>query len=95
MQYQFSYSGSIKSNDGTIINMNLLTELNTSNLPKNQKNYKPVSKYNGECVNMAVTCVYLYNNSIIGRIHIPIHFLLNKYGLANINDWDGNSIQIN
>jgi len=31
----------------------------------------------------------------MGYIHIPIHFLLNKYGLANINGWDGNSIQIN
>jgi len=25
---------------------------------------------------------------------VPIHYLLNRYGLANINAWDGNSVQI-
>jgi len=27
-------------------------------------------------------------------IHIPIHFMLNKYGHAPINDWDGNSVSV-
>jgi hypothetical protein len=47
------------------------------------------------CVNAAI--VEICRNSggtIIGGISVPIHFLLNKYGLANINAWDGNSVQI-
>jgi len=42
-----------------------------------------------------VLCKIKKNGTTIGHIHIPIHFLLNKYGLANINGWDGNSIQLN
>ena len=30
----------------------------------------------------------------VARIHIPIHLLLNKYGNAAINGWDGNSVSI-
>lgn len=85
--------------DSSIINAQLLTVLNNNQyregLANNQWRYRPASKYNGECVNAAVTCVYMQNQSVVGRINIPIHFLLNKYGLSNINAWDGNSIQIN
>lgn len=82
-----------------IVNANLLTILNSSiyreGLLDNQWQYRPASTYSGECVNQAVICTYLQNGTIVGKINIPIHFLLNKYGLANLNGWDGNSIQIN
>jgi len=32
------------------------------------------------------------NGEVIGQIKVPIHYLLNKFGLSHINDWDGNSI---
>lgn len=41
------------------------------------------------------------NNNIICNIdniaimYIPIHMALNKFGLANINEWDGTSVEIN
>ncbi len=103
INYTPSACGNIKeaSNGSNLISVdsNLLTLL-TGNvyrqgLQNNQWYYKPASTYNGECVNQAVTCIYSQNGTIVGKIHIPIHFLLNKYGLSNLNNWDGNSIQIN
>ena len=80
------------------IKSNLLEPLNsqvyTKDLAKNQFRFRPASRYDGVCVNETVYCEYTQNEKIIGKIHVPIHFLLNKYGLANINEWDGNSVQI-
>lgn len=61
----------------------------------NQQGYKPITNYDGMCVTNAVTCSARKNGVEIANIHIPIHFLLNKYGLAELNGWDGNSIDIN
>lgn len=69
----------------------------------NQINCRATERYDGYCVNAAVLCQYIQgqnlqndqNGTVIGRINVPIHFLLNKYGLSNLNDWDGNHIQIN
>lgn len=68
-------------------------------LLKNQFKYQPANRYNGECVNAAVICEYRTgtapNETTVAKIHVPIHFLLNRYGLAHINAWDGNSVQVN
>ena len=62
---------------------------------KNQWQARPISRYDGVCVNAAIAQICKNNDgNEIGRIRIPIHFLLNKYGLSHINEWDGNSIQI-
>ena len=51
---------------------------------------KPSSTYDSRCI----------TNALMGKfgsskfIHIPIHFMLNKYGHKNLNDWDGISIKI-
>ena len=84
--------------NGNVVDSNLL-EILTSNVyrdgcQKNQWKIRPASRYDGICVNEAVCCAYRQNGKIIGRINIPIHFLLNKYGMANINEWDGNSVQL-
>lgn len=89
------------------INLDLLTILSTNGLQNNQFNYRPAASYGGECVNAAIVCIYKLQSTeplpgisegdeenAIAKIHVPIHFLLNKYGLSHINDWDGNSIQI-
>lgn len=61
----------------------------------NTKSYKPVDDFDGECVTNAIECVVLdRNENEVARIHIPIHLLLNKYGNAAINGWDGNSVSI-
>lgn len=91
-----------------IENSNLL-EILTSTTYRNDCNdnqwwARPASRYDGISINNAICCVFkrkyvdsnneeFYNE--IGRINVPIHFLLNKYGLAHINEWDGNSVQVN
>ena len=76
-------------------NLELLTQnYYSQNLQKNQCVCRPASRYNGQCVNNALICTVTRGNQILARIHIPIHFLLNKYGLAHINAWDGNSVQV-
>ena len=76
-------------------NLELLTQTYyTKDLQKNQCICRPSSRYDGECVNNALICTVTRNNQVLARIHVPIHFLLNKYGLAHINAWDGNSVQV-
>jgi len=65
---------------------------NKVDLKANQWRYKPAQRYDGQCVNAAVLCQFKQGSTVVGKINIPIHFLLNKYGLANINEWDGNSV---
>ena len=64
-------------------------------LLRSQASYKPLDDFDGECVTNGLECIVLNNNANeIARIHIPIHLLLNKYGNAAINGWDGNSVSI-
>ena len=60
---------------------------------KNQKVFKPTDTYDGLCVTNAIACIVkVGNNSLF--IHVPIHFMLNRYGHSAINAWDGNSVSI-
>lgn len=95
--YDFAVNGNIKKGaDGTLIKSNLLTIIKDNTLEKNQCKCYPNSKYDGECVNNAIICAYKNkNNKVMAYIQVPIHFLLNRYGLANLNAWDGNNVQIN
>ena len=64
-------------------------------LARNQASYKPLDDFNGECLTNGLECIVLNNSAVeVARIHIPIHLLLNKYGNAAINGWDGNSVSI-
>ena len=62
----------------------------------------PISRFDGYSVINSVICNVSQEwqiegqtgRTLIGSIHIPIHLLLNKFGLSALNDWDGNSIQI-
>ena len=88
----------LSTKDGSATNSNLLEILTTAvyrdGCAKNQWRARPASRYDGVCVNVAICCIYRQNGVIVGRINVPIHYLLNKYGMANINEWDGNSVQI-
>ena len=88
----------LSTNNGAATNGNLLQILTNEayrrGCKKNQWKARPASRYDGACINVAVCCIYTQNNNIVGRISVPIHYLLNRYGLANINAWDGNSVQI-
>ena len=88
----------LSTKDGSATNSNLLeiltTEVYRDGCAKNQWKARPASRYDGVCVNVAICCIYRQNGVIVGRINVPVHYLLNKYGMANINEWDGNSVQI-
>lgn len=66
-----------------------------SSLGDYQQKVTPKDSYDGQCVTNAVECIISVNSAEIGRVNIPVHMSLNKYGLSAINSWDGNSIQIN
>ena len=88
----------LSTENGSATNSNLLQILTSSTYrdgcEDNQWKARPASRYDGVCVNEAICCIYEQNGTIVGKINVPIHYLLNKYGMANINEWDGNSVQI-
>lgn len=53
--------------------------------------FKPKNTFNGSDLSSAVVCEV----SGVGRIHVPIYMILNRYGHNALNGWDGNSIQLN
>ena len=65
---------------------------------KNQCTCVPVDRYSGEGVNNNLICSITNkindNNVAIATMRIPVHFMLNRYELSHLNDWDGNSIKI-
>lgn len=77
--------------------INLFISLDSpEGLADNQFKYKPTPRYDGLCVNAAIDCTYTdSSDNTIAKLRVPVHFILNKYGLSNLNAWDGNSIQIN
>ena len=57
---------------------------------------KPAEIYSGFCLTNALVGIVLDNEAQeIYKIHLPIHFYLNRYSNAIVNGWDGNSININ
>ena len=55
----------------------------------------PPDSYDGHCVNYIIQCEIRTNsNTVIAVLQMPIHMMLNRYGHAALNDWDGNSISI-
>ena len=78
-----------------IINLLPITSyIETHNLTKNQKRYKPIDSYDGLCVNNCIECYVEDGSTSIGTIYIPIDLYINRYGNAALNNWNGNSIQI-
>lgn len=73
---------------------NHLIETTRTGLAHNQKDYKPSDSYDDESVNNAIGCIVKRGNTELAKIHIPIHLLLNRFGNSAINDWNGNSVQI-
>ena len=91
--YNWSSSGSIY-NGTTWINKEYLTKEN--DLTGNSKFFIPNEEYDGECINNTIHANLQDSNLInIGSIHIPVHLYLYKYGIAALNDWDGNKITLN
>lgn len=96
--YTWSTSGAVYTYNGSKkawVLANLLKEYSVSNVAKNAHKYAPAAAYDGQCVNVGIEVIAKVDGSEVARVHKPIHFLLNRYGLAALNDWDGNSIKLN
>lgn len=50
--------------------------------------------YNGLNVTNGISCLIKDNKNTYAFINIPIHCYLNRYAFANLNTWDGNSLQV-
>lgn len=94
VEYNWNYLGRIYENNKWI-NTIYLSNRQIKDLEKNQKATKPADDYDGQCVTNAIECIVTHGGVEVGRIHLPIHLLLNKYGQSALNGWDGNSIDIN
>lgn len=93
LTYTWSIEGKMYINGAWVDCKNLT--LNTKGCNKNQINVVPAKTFNGECVTNILKCVIVNNaGGNVGTIAIPIHMLLNRYGNAAINGWDGNSVSI-
>lgn len=62
---------------------------------ENTFKYRPRDQYDGRAVNESLICI-IYNSggTEIAKIFIPIYMYLNTYGYSALNDWNGNSIEI-
>ena len=56
---------------------------------------KPKDTFDGGNLANAIICSVKQGEEQIGFIHIPIYMILNRYGHQALNDWDGNSIELN
>lgn len=73
----------------------ILLEEQSDKLNVNQKHFLPTEEYLGECLSVAIQAdIRTTAGSLIGQIHIPIHYYLNRQTNSAINGWDGNSIQL-
>lgn len=66
-------------------------------LPFTKKWIKPTDTFDGQCVTNMVRAVVKdeEEDKIAAVCYIPVYLLLNKYGNAAINGWDGNGIELN
>ena len=53
-----------------------------------------LTRYDGLSLDLGITVIAYLDTQPIATLFFPINFLINKYGYAALNDWDGHSIQI-
>ena len=93
LDYEWKVLGAVYDKSSKKMVASRLLTANGLNLYTN--NLRPAPKYDGLCVSVAIeTIVRDAERREIGRIHRPIHFLLNRFGKSAINGWDGNSLSL-
>lgn len=91
----YNFIWSIKGTDNANKSLkSCLKKINDDTLLKNQYRCVPIEEYDGRSVSIALECLIQKSGENISRIHIPIYFYLNTYGFKALNDWNGNSIEI-
>ena len=83
LNYTWSAKGRIYKSSGWVNSNNLTIENNSDTY---YKNFKPSDTFDGECVTNAVFVQLSLGGTEFCKIHIPVHFYLNKYGIAALND---------
>ena len=92
----FNYTWNIR---GKVNDIDVSSDYLKESRKKAKEPYKywtiPVDRCAAECLSVAVYCkISNKDGTDFGWIHIPIHFMLNRYGQAALNGWDGNSVEI-
>lgn len=93
----YKYNDNNNNNESNYINNELLLlwdNKKNTNLLSNQRFVKPIDNYSSRCLTNNVKCEIYQGNTYVGEIIMPIHLMLNQYGNAKLNGWDGNSIDI-
>lgn len=80
---------------GTVENGKNSEDLKLLKAENNTAMYEPAYQYGGLCLNNTASCIIRSVDTICAVVNIPIYFYVDKYGLSNVNGWDGNSIQLN
>ena len=93
VDYNWNIKGNIYEDKKWISSINLKDS--SYELPKYQKNYKPLESFDGQCVTNCIEVIVFKNQNQLAKITIPIYLFLNRYGNSAINGWDGNSVSIN
>ena len=99
--YNWSLLGSIATKENVSSNTPTWNDSATvlqkmKNLDNNyQYSVKPADDYRSECVTNTVRCEILRGETVVARLFMPVHTMLNRYGNARLNGWDGNSVTIN
>ena len=75
--------------------------------PSNNNNLKPLSStsgvvqtiepkdtFDGQNLLSAIRVIFTIENKKVGYLHIPIYMYINRYNHRALNDWDGNSINL-
>lgn len=91
--YSFGYLGQYYDNGSRKSQIALGNAITPAGSAKNEKYVKPAQNFDGLCVTNALYAIVKNGNAAM-LVHIPIHFMLNKYGHAPLNDWDGNSVSV-
>ena len=94
-EYAITYEWEIKGrkyNGTSFVNA---SDMSLDSQTKNIAKYIPNEVYDGENLSNAIQVTIKKNSTTIAKIHIPIHFYLDRYGISAINGWDGNSIVLN
>ena len=68
-------------------------KINSKLSEKNELYLQAANQYDGLIKTEGIDYEITINSNKI-HVHIPIHFLLNRYFHADLNDWDGNSIDL-
>lgn len=92
LTYSFSSTGQIYANKAWKDDF----AISPRNSKKNTTEISLISRYDGYCKSNGLLCkiTRTSGSSLICKLYIPIHLMLNRYGLGALNDWDGNSISI-